>query len=123
MEAVVFSPTAGEALDEAQMSDVLRHADQIVTLAGTFCYPALDAAAKSLCDIADGLLRAGLHDRSPVAVHVQTLHLLAPGAMTLSPEHAGTILAELAKVTAHFNLGSLAATPVPDAEELLAGAR
>jgi hypothetical protein len=96
------------------MRAVLRHADQIVTLAGTFCYPALDAAAKSLCDVADGLLRAGMCNRGPVAVHVQTLHLLAPGNMTLSPEHAEKMLAELAKVVDHFAFDSLAAVTGAD---------
>jgi hypothetical protein len=120
MEDIVFAPSTGNALDDEQLLAILRHADQVVTLSGTFCYAALDAAAKSLCDISDGLLRAGMHDRQPVAVHVQTLHLLAPGNMTLAPEHAEKMLSELAKVNAHFNFDSLAALPVNDGVELAA---
>jgi hypothetical protein len=120
MENIVFARSAGEALDDEQMLAILRHADQIVTLAGTFCYPSLDSAAKSLCDVADGLLRAGQHDRQPVAVHVQTIHLLAPGNMKLSPEHAEKMLGELAKVNQHFNVVSLGATQVNDNVELAA---
>ncbi|HWD27205.1 MAG TPA: hypothetical protein VG387_08570 [Rhizomicrobium sp.] len=114
MEDIVFSRRAGEMLDADQMKSVLKHADQIVTLAGTFCYPALDVAAKSLCDVADGLLRSEIYRREPVAVHVQTMHLLAPGVMSLSQEHAETMLGELAKVANHFNFGTLSAMPGRD---------
>jgi hypothetical protein len=120
MEAIVFARDAGETLDEGQMRDILRQADQIVTLAGTFCYPMLDNAARSLCDIVDGLIRTGMNSRRPVAVHVQTIHLMAPGGMILSPEHAEMMLGELAKVAAHFNFGSLGATPVNDGDDIIA---
>jgi len=118
MEDIVFSRAAGEALDDSQMIAILRHADQIVTLAGTFCYATLDTAAKSLCDVTDGLIRAGVHSRQPVAVHVQTMHLLAPGTMRLSAEHAEKMLSELAKVSAHFNFESLGANQVNDNIEM-----
>ena len=55
MEAIVFARDAGDTLDEGQMRDILRQADQIVTLAGTFCYPTLDNAARSLCGLANEL--------------------------------------------------------------------
>ncbi|MEI9989665.1 MAG: hypothetical protein WDM86_06470 [Rhizomicrobium sp.] len=106
MEEIAFD--AGRGLDAERISAVLKHADQVVTLAGMFGYAALDTAARSLCDLADGLLRAGLHDRAPIAVHVQTMHLLAPGTMALSAGHTTQMLAELAKVTDHFKFGSLA---------------
>ncbi len=67
------------------MTAILKHADQVVTLSGMFGYSALDTAARSLCDVADGMLRAGVWDRAPIAVHVQTMHLLVPGGMSLSP--------------------------------------
>jgi hypothetical protein len=123
MEGIVFARETGDMLDDAQMLSILTHADQVVTLAGTFCYAALDSAARSLCDITDGLMRAGMHNRKPVAVHVQTLHLLAPGGMVLSPEHAEKMLGELAKVAAHFNFGSLAATVPSDEDGVVAAAR
>lgn len=122
MEQIVFARNASGMLDDAQMLAVQCHADQVVTLAGTFGYAALDAAARSLCDIADGFLRSGLHDLKPIAVHVQTMHLLAPGAMALSAEHSELVLGELAKVTGHFNFGSLGATPVDDGAEIIAAA-
>ncbi len=109
MEEIAFARDVGDFLDAQRLTAILKHADQIVTLAGMFGYAALDTAARSLCALADGLLRSGQYDRAPVSVHVQTMHLLAPGAMTLSPEHAAQMLGELAKVTEHFNFGSLAA--------------
>lgn len=123
MEGIVLARSAGDTLDDEQMNGVLRHADQVVTLAGTFCYTALDAAARSLCDVADGLLRAGLRDRKPVAVHVQTMHLLAPGVMTLSSEHTETLLGELAKVAEHFNFGSLGAAQGTEGDAFAAAAK
>jgi hypothetical protein len=68
-------------------------------------------------------MRAGMHNRKPVAVHVQTLHLLAPGGMVLSPEHAEKMLGELAKVAAHFNFGSLGAAVAGDDDGIVAAAR
>jgi len=109
LEAIVLTRGAGATLDADGMTAVLKHGDQVVTLAGMFGFPALDTAARSLCDLADGLLRAGHYDRAPIAVHVQTMHLLAPGSIiALSPEHAAQMLAELARVTDHFKFGSLA---------------
>ncbi|MBV9046538.1 MAG: hypothetical protein JO167_12360 [Alphaproteobacteria bacterium] len=115
METIVGAHKS-DPLDVDKMTAILRHADQIVTLAGTFCYEELDVAAKSLCDITDGLLRIGQHDHKPIAVHVHTLRLLAPGApASLSPEHAHILLGELAKVSAYLNFGSLAAAGADDA--------
>lgn len=98
----------GETLAPTQILEVMRHADQVVTLAGMFGYRDLETAAKSLCDIADGLVRNFVPERAPLAVHIQTLRLLAPGGPSLGAERAKLMLAELAKVTAHFNFGSLA---------------
>jgi hypothetical protein len=64
-----------------------------------------------------------MHDRQPIAVHVQTMHLLAPGNMKLAAEHAERMLGELAKVNAHFNVESLAANQVSDTVELGAPVR
>jgi hypothetical protein len=120
IEGIVFAKTANDTLTDHEMLGVLRHGDHIVTLAGTFGYAALDAAARSMCDIADGLLRSGVYSRQPVAVHVQTMHLLAPGNMKLSTEHAEKMLSELAKVAAFFNFRSLGATPVDEGDDLIA---
>lgn len=111
LEKIAF---AAGPLGPDRMTAILKHADQVVTLSGMFGYSALDTAARSLCDVADGMLRAGVWDRAPIAVHVQTMHLLVPGGMSLSPDHAAQLLGELAKVAAHFNFGSLADAARPD---------
>lgn len=122
IEAIVFARDASDKLTNDEMLGVLRHGDTIVTLSGTFNYVALDTAARSMCDVSDGLLRAGLNSRQPVAVHVQTMHLLAPGNMSLSAEHAEKMLNELAKVRAFFDFRSLSATPVDENDDLIAAA-
>jgi hypothetical protein len=114
LEKIVLDGRTSNHLAANQMSAILKHADQVVTLAGTFGYASLDAAARSLCDLTDGMLRASLQDCAPIAVHVQTLHLLAPGNGSLSPDHAAQMLGELAKVTDYFKFGSLAEAASPD---------
>lgn len=119
IEDILSAPRSAPTLNKEQMSAILRHADQIVTLSGTFCYANLDRAARSLCDVADGLLRAGMTDSKPIEVHVQTMHLLAPGSVALSDGHAAMMLGELARVAEHFNLGSLALV-IDDSNDVIA---
>jgi hypothetical protein len=113
-------PGTGEELSGAQMLKILRHADLVVTLAGTFGYADLDCAARSLCDVADGLRRAGMSDVKPIAVHIQAMRLMAPGT-ALSRQHAAVMLEQLAKVAAHFSFGSLDAA-ADDADEAVVAA-
>jgi hypothetical protein len=122
LEAIVLAPNASDTLTDDQMRMVLRHGDTIITLSGTFKYSALDTAARSMCDVSDGLLRAGLNSRQPIAVHVQTMHLVAPGNANLPAEHVEKLLGELAKVRAFFNFRSLGATPVDENDDLIASA-
>lgn len=95
-------------MSEHDMIQVLKYADQIVTLSGTFGYQFLDVAVKSLCDVTDGLVRSNLRDVAPIAVHIQSMRLLAPGVNSLTPEQAGKVLTELAKILTHYKFGSLA---------------
>jgi hypothetical protein len=119
LEAVVLNARSGQISAE-EISLVLRRSDLIVTLAGTFDYEALERAAKSLCDVADGLVRAGLFHSAPIAVHVQSMKLLTPGERMASPDEAEKILTELAKILAHYKFGSLAFTA--DSQDLAASA-
>lgn len=104
----VMNGCRGKALATDAIQLVLQAADQIVTLAGTFGYPSVASVGRSLCDVADGLIKSGIHDSAPIAVHVQSLHLLASGGASLSAAQTETVLAELAKVLVHYNFGSLA---------------
>jgi hypothetical protein len=108
LEVVVKAAVGGKFSPE-QLRTVLEQTDQVVTMAGTFGYDALDRASRSLCDIADGLLRAGRMEAAPVAVHVRAMRLFSP-LCTLPPiEECERILSELAKITAFYNFVPLSA--------------
>jgi hypothetical protein len=115
----ILATAKGGKLATEQMKALLRWADQVVTLAGTFDYAALGRVMKSLCDVADGLIRAGLEDAAPIAVHVRAMRLVAPGSTALTGTQIDTVLAELAKILTHYDF-----TPIGQgAEEPAAAAR
>lgn len=101
IEVLCAAPQAGSAYSAAQLSQMLVRCDQIVTLAGTFGYKALDDATRYLCDLADGLLRSGTCDVASVTVHVRTMRLLAPGSPPLAAGHQDRVLSELGRILAH----------------------
>lgn len=102
LEAIVYSPAKGNAYSPQQMRSILELGDQIVTLAGTFGYEALDKASRSLCDVTDGLSRAERDDMASIQVHMRALRLMAPGAAALSKENTDKVLAELSKILTHY---------------------
>lgn len=106
-ETIVYAPHPNSRLSEEELRAILRHGDQIVTLAGMFCYERLDIAARSLCDLTDGMLIAGLFEAAPIVVHVKAVRLMAPGSVELSPDEANRVFAGLEKVLSHFQFGSL----------------
>jgi hypothetical protein len=108
VEVIALAAGKKGKFDKAQMHDILRHGDQIVTLAGTFGYVSLDIASRSLCDVTDGLLSADLYDLAPILVHLQAMRMMAPGATPLKADEIEQVLAELKKVSAHFNVVPLA---------------
>jgi hypothetical protein len=108
IEAIVAGSDR-RSLQETDMRKILQLADQIVTLAGTFGYTALDKVMRSMCDVTDGLLQARLTDAAPIIVHVQSMRLMAPGSVALTPQETAKVLGELAKILTHYNFGSLAA--------------
>ena len=80
------------------MKAMLPVADQIVTLAGTYGYKALDYSAKSLCDLIDGLIAKNKPDFPSVRVHIQTIRMFSPSSPKLPEMHINVLLAELYKV-------------------------
>lgn len=63
-------------------------------------FPALDVAAKSLCEVADGMMTRGQSDWEPVRVHIDTMRLLRQPQL---PEAAvGQVLAGLDAVRSRF---------------------
>jgi hypothetical protein len=122
-EEIVLSMTAieaivkgsnGRSLHADDMQKILQFADQIVTLAGTFGYSALDKVMRSMCDVTDGLLQARLSDAAPIIVHAQAMRLMPPGSTALSPDETTKVLGELAKILTHYNFGSLAAHDIAE---------
>jgi hypothetical protein len=105
----------GARLSDEDMRAILIGADQVVTLAGTFGYGTLDTVARSLCDVTDGLMRAGIDAAAPIAVHARALRLFAPGHAELPQSERDKVLGELAKVLAHFNLAPLGNHDADDA--------
>ena len=96
LEEVVLR--SAKSNDPVPMKQLLPLADQIVTLAGTFGYRALDKATRSLCDLLGGLLAQGKSNRDSIRVHIQTMHMFAPGAITPSEEQISVMLTELHKL-------------------------
>lgn len=105
--AAIAANARKNALSAQDMAGILEQADQIVTLAGTFGYEYLDRAARGLCDITDGLMRANRHDAAPIHVHVMALRLFSPAAATPSQAEAEKVLSELASVTAFYNFAPI----------------
>ncbi len=113
IEAILQTAKEGRITPDG-MRNVLRGADNIVTMAATFSMATLVNIGKSLCDMADGLLSHDMTDVAPVAVHVQAIRLAAPGKPELGADAANHILAELSKVRAHYGFASLAANTPAD---------
>jgi hypothetical protein len=107
IEAIANQAKANRLAPE-QMREILEQADQVVTLAGTFGYTALDRAARALCDICDGLLRAGLPDAAPIHVHVRALRMFAPSGVQLGKEAAAQVLSELEKIMVFYDFQPIA---------------
>ena len=103
METALYKP-GHKTLTTGEMAEVLKLGDRIVNLAGTFGCLRLEIAAKSLCDVASGLIGLKLYDAPPILVHVQALRLLSPRNTEISDEASDLVLAELARVLEHFNL-------------------
>ena len=104
LEKMVAADKSGGGEDA--MKELLPVCDQIVTLAGTYGYGALDKATRSLCDLLDGLIGAGTRDRASIRVHVQTIRMMAPGSL-LGPEQVEVMLFELTKLLDHHGFSSL----------------
>jgi len=121
IEGFVFASAKNELPSEA-MTAILWQGDRIVTLAGTFGYGMIDAVVRSLCDVTGGLIRSGSRDAAPIAVHVRALRLVAPNSKPLAGDDAERILAELARVAAHYEFTSFAQSAAQLADQPSAAA-
>jgi hypothetical protein len=101
LEKIVSAAIQRKDASAAVMKEMLPACDQIVTLAGTYGYSALDKAARSLCDLLGGLLREDKADMASIRVHVQTIRMIAPGGLVQGKDPVELLLFELAKVLEH----------------------
>ncbi len=109
IEAILGTAKGGRIAQD-DMRKVLREADNIVTMAGTFGMETLQKIGKSLCDIADGLVSRDMQDVAPIAVHVQAIRLATSRKSEMGVAEASHVLGELVKVREHYNFQSLAET-------------
>lgn len=109
LEALIYAPAERNRYSDAQLKQILVLCDQIVTLAGTFDYRALDQTTRSLCDVADGLLRSGRPDIASVHVHLRAMRMVSPKAPPLGEEQIVMMLAELKKILAHHGFEQISA--------------
>jgi uncharacterized protein YeeX (DUF496 family) len=107
LEAISRQPRRGATLTKSEIGEIMHLADQVVTIAGTFGYDSLGRAARSLCDVVDGLSNTDASNIAPINVHIQALRLMAPGSAKLSPSAEHRVLSELEKIIAHFGFVSM----------------
>jgi hypothetical protein len=62
--------------DNAYLESLYQMSMRIVGVASVAGLPDLDRAAKSLCDVVDGLIAKSLWERDPIEVHVAAMRLL-----------------------------------------------
>jgi glutamine synthetase adenylyltransferase len=96
------TPTENEMERLAAIYQVAIRFIGVASLAGL---TELENAARSLCDVADGLLERGIYEEEPIRVHVESMRLLRH-AVQLGAER-NALIAGLRKVRARF------APPVP----------
>lgn len=73
--------------------------------------PAIDAAAKSLCEVADGMLTRNELDWKPIGVHLDTMRVLRHH--NLPPEAVEQLLAGLQALRSRFAVGLAGACTAP----------
>ncbi|MBS0471280.1 MAG: hypothetical protein JSR60_09430 [Proteobacteria bacterium] len=93
---------------DAPVSDRLRllnHlSNNLITLAGTFGFDPLAEACMRLCDLTAAFLERDRWEDAPIAVHVRTIRVLAPGSTeTVDPT---TLLAGLRALLAHYDIAA-----------------
>jgi hypothetical protein len=68
--------SGSEDAQRATMREVYETSRRMIGVATVARIPEMDVAARSLCDVADGLLVRRKHEWEPLRVHIATMHLL-----------------------------------------------
>ncbi len=105
IEAVMLAVDA-PAIPAIHSDMIIANCDRIIGLAGVLGFAALEAAAKSLCDLMASLDRLGETEKAPVLVHVQAIHRLTENLSEIRPEDDAVLLAQLARLVKHYEMRS-----------------
>lgn len=102
----ISAPSSDPDMRAGQIRDAYDTSRRMIGVGTAARLPALDVAAKSLCDVADGLAVRSLADWAPVRVHIDTMRLLRQPNL---PERAiSQLLAGLESVRTRFTVGTAA---------------
>ena len=93
-----------ERITKDELDAMLRRADQLLTLSGTFGFALLDEVVKRFCDLAIGMIEKEIDKPAPLAVHLRTMRLVCPGGRVLSEAEAEHMLKGLENVHAHLGI-------------------
>lgn len=102
IEALIGGLEAHDAR-AANLTDISRDADRVVTLARAFELMPLADAARRLCDLVAALRLRGRHAPDALRVHVQALRLFAPGSPVVEDAEAALVLGRIAALAAHLS--------------------
>jgi hypothetical protein len=95
---------AGASVSRFQLLDILSQVDPLLTLAGTFGSPTLDAVVKRFCDLVAGMIEHDITDSAPLEVHLRAMRLVFK--TELGDAENAAILAELSRIHAHYGIES-----------------
>lgn len=102
LEAIL---AAGKQKITAESLDaMLRRADQLLTLSGTYGFDRLDTVVKRFCDLASGMIDKHIEDLAPVSVHLRAMRLVCPGAPEISQAEVEHMLESLVRLHAHYGI-------------------
>lgn len=99
---------------DASIRGLLPLCDQIVTLAGSYGYGALDKASRSLGDLLIGLIHAGKSDIASIKVHVRTIRLLALNSVAVGEEQIANMLSELSRLLDYHGISRMGSRTASD---------
>lgn len=94
----------GRKVSAESLDAMLRRADQLLTLSGTYGFDRLDTVVKRFCDLASGMIEKHMEDLAPISVHLRAMRLVCPGAPDISQEEVDHMLESLVQLHAHYGI-------------------
>ncbi len=103
LEAIVAGARCGR-ISSREIQRLLDCADRLLVLSGTFGYPLLDAVVRSFCDLGVGMIEKNIASVDALIVHLRAMRLVCPELSNATEAEARSVLTELSKVHAYFNV-------------------